>query len=315
MEERIIDDEYGRGIRLKKTKDGYVDVTDELAPETEGELPEEEGGEELTFAFPEMDEDDEDLVGLSPEEAAALRLKKLEAAAKRKEEYEQALAEGANLLEEGNFSEAEKTFEKALNLDEQATQASVGYWRAKTENFAKPDELVKEYLEEGIHSLEYDLGYEAVDIVKKEYRAAFEKRLGELTAEETPLADAFESRQTRRREVLRTRLVKASVAFGVALLVFLACVAATVGFALKIPTVPDSTGYIVATAVCGGASLLGFIVSVFFFNKFKNALGIYLVNERLSSTEEGARLEEIRAYKAVYEALLADVDETETEEN
>ena len=31
MEERIIDDEYGRGIRLKKTKDGYVDVTDELA--------------------------------------------------------------------------------------------------------------------------------------------------------------------------------------------------------------------------------------------------------------------------------------------
>ena len=31
MEERIIDDEYGRGIRLKKTKDGFVDVTDELA--------------------------------------------------------------------------------------------------------------------------------------------------------------------------------------------------------------------------------------------------------------------------------------------
>lgn len=33
MEERIIDDEYARGIRLKKTKDGYVDVTDELAEE------------------------------------------------------------------------------------------------------------------------------------------------------------------------------------------------------------------------------------------------------------------------------------------
>ena len=37
MEERMIDDEYGRGIRLKKTTDGYVDVTDELAPETEEE--------------------------------------------------------------------------------------------------------------------------------------------------------------------------------------------------------------------------------------------------------------------------------------
>ena len=31
MEERIIDDEYARGIRLKKTKDGYIDATDELA--------------------------------------------------------------------------------------------------------------------------------------------------------------------------------------------------------------------------------------------------------------------------------------------
>ena len=37
MEERIIDDEYGRGIRLKKTEDGYVDVTDELAEGEEGE--------------------------------------------------------------------------------------------------------------------------------------------------------------------------------------------------------------------------------------------------------------------------------------
>ena len=35
MEERMIDDEYGRGVRLKKTKDGYVDVTDELAEKGE----------------------------------------------------------------------------------------------------------------------------------------------------------------------------------------------------------------------------------------------------------------------------------------
>lgn len=79
MEERIIDDEYSRGIRLKKTKDGYVDVTDELSegaketpPETEedsvleGELtesledPEAEPEEEVSFEFPELEEDDED---------------------------------------------------------------------------------------------------------------------------------------------------------------------------------------------------------------------------------------------------------------
>ena len=117
MEERIIDDEYARGIRLKKTKDGYVDVTDELAeeerkaakdeatedsgelcetPEEDAEaageteealiveglektlesLSEEEGTEEVTFEFPELEEDDEDLVNLTPEEAIALRKKK-----------------------------------------------------------------------------------------------------------------------------------------------------------------------------------------------------------------------------------------------
>ena len=125
MEERIIDDEYARGIRLKKTKDGYVDVTDELAeeerkaakdeaaedsgelretPEEDAEaageteealiveglektlesLSEEEGTEEVTFEFPELEEDDEDLVNLTPEEAIALRKKKEAEEAQRK---------------------------------------------------------------------------------------------------------------------------------------------------------------------------------------------------------------------------------------
>jgi hypothetical protein len=106
MEERIIDDEYGRGIRLKKTKDGYVDVTDELAnPASDNEETtvdpdkldaeletldldgEEEGGEEVTFEFPDLEEDDEDLVNLTPEEAIALRHKKEEAEAARIDEY------------------------------------------------------------------------------------------------------------------------------------------------------------------------------------------------------------------------------------
>ena len=88
MEERIIDDEYGRGIRLKKTKDGYVDVTDELAEnaETEGveaEVAAEEEGEEVSFEFPvfDVEEEDEDLIGLDPEEAARIRREREEAAA------------------------------------------------------------------------------------------------------------------------------------------------------------------------------------------------------------------------------------------
>ena len=133
-EERIIDDEYGRGIRLRKTKDGYVDVTDELAA---GEEYDEEG-EEIALEFSvveEEEEDDEDLVGLSTEEALALKKQKAEAAERRQAEYEQAVKEGNELLEAGEYEQAEKQFEKALELDKTATDASVGYWRAKTQNF------------------------------------------------------------------------------------------------------------------------------------------------------------------------------------
>ena len=182
MEERIIDDEYGRGIRLKKTADGFVDVTDELAAEQN----EEEQADEVSFEFPMMEgeEDDEDLVSLSPEEALALRQKKEEAVRKRKEEYEKLCAEGEELLASGEFKAAEKKFEKALRLDELATAASVGYWRAKTDNFAKPDVLVEEYVDEDLESMEYDLGIDALDTIRREYREVFQNRMQALNEEE-----------------------------------------------------------------------------------------------------------------------------------
>ena len=133
MEERIIDDEYGRGIRLKKTKDGFVDVTDELTEELETEqepvaVDTEDEGEEIAFEFPtfDEDEDDEELVGLTPEEAAALKKRREEEAAQRKADYERICKEGDELLKTGSFKAAELKFEKALALDDEATDASVG---------------------------------------------------------------------------------------------------------------------------------------------------------------------------------------------
>ena len=118
MEERIIDDEYGRGVRLKKTKDGFVDVTDELA---EGENPEMEDGEEITFAFPTLDgyneeQDNEDLVDLSPEEAERFLREKAEELERRRAAYESTCAQGEKLLESGSYHAAELEYEKALSF-------------------------------------------------------------------------------------------------------------------------------------------------------------------------------------------------------
>lgn len=308
-EERIIDDEYGRGIKLRKTKDGYVDVTDELA---EGEATEEvEEGDEVSFEFPMMDEeeDDEDLVGLSPEEAMALKKQKIEAAERRKAEYEQAIEEGKALLEAGEYEAAEKKFEEALHLDELAVDAAVGYWRAKTQNFQNPDVFLEDYLNAGIESLEYDLGKEALDAIKKEHRADFEKRLQELEEAERPLAQEVEEKQQTRREILKARRKKSGIKFICVAIPTLALLICTVVFALKIPTVADNR-FIPWTIGFGAVSFLAFILFLAVGNAFKNVCKIYSKNERLSSTEAGQRLLEIRAYKTLYEKLLI-VEETE----
>lgn len=304
MEERIIDDEYGRGVRLKKTKDGYVDVTDELADET---VTAEEGeeGDEIAFAFPMMnaDEDDEDLVGLSPEEAAALMKQKEEEAAKRKAEYQRFCKEGDELLQTGSFKTAELKFEKALLLDDEATEASVGYWRSKTENFAKPDVLMDEYVDAGIENLEYDLGYEAVEIIKREYQDVFKTQYSALCEAEAPLAEEVESKQARRREILSSRLKKSGIAFGVCSVLGLALLALTIAFGLQIPTTRENV-HLIPTIIFGVGFFVVLIAFVVATNKFLNDLRMRAANEKLSSTEAGQRLEEIREYKELYACFL-----------
>ena len=217
MEERIIDDEYGRGIRLKKTENGYVDVTDELAEGGEFDDSEGEVYDEVAFEFPELEEDDEELATLSPEEAMAYRKRKEEEEAARVEEYTRLCEEGNALLETGSFHAAELKFEKALRLDEEARAASVGYWRAKTSNFTEPDELMKEYVEIGYENLEGDLGYKAVEELKSKYQPVFERRLAELEEEEKPLAQEVETKQAKRRDIIGKRLTKAAWRFTCAL--------------------------------------------------------------------------------------------------
>ena len=298
MEERIIDDEYGRGVRLKKTKDGYVDVTDETLENGEVE-------DEALFEFPQFDadEDDEELAGLTPEQAAELIKRREEEAAAKKAEYERRIAEGEELLKTGSFRAAELQFEKALALDDVATAASVGYWRAKTSDFTDPDVLISEYADAGIESLDYDLGEQASEQIKEEYKTSFEKRVQELTAEEEPLASSVEGKQKSRRAVLKERIKKATVAFFASALPAAALLVLAIVFGLKNFTTRENT-YVLPTVLLGVGFVFAFIVFIVFANKLINALRMNAANEKLSSTEEGARLEQIRKYKALYLALL-----------
>lgn len=313
MEERIIDDEYGRGVRLKKTKDGYVDVTDAETENTEAE------GEEAVFEFPTFDTDeyDEDLVGLTPEEAEARLKQKEEEVAQRKADYERYCKEGDELLETGSFRAAELKFEKALALDEEASEASLGYWRAKTSNFTDPDVLISEYAKAGVESLEHDLGEKATENLKKEYKDVFEKRVKELSEEEAPLSQSVQEKQAARRVVLKDRVKRSTIAFLAALIPTAAMLVLTIVFGLSNFTTRENT-FVLPTVLCGAGFLIFFIAFIVFANKWINNLRMRAANERLSSTSDGARLVEIREYKALYLALLKDavgVEQGETDKN
>lgn len=298
MEERIIDDEYGRGVRMKKTEDGYVDVTDAT-------LDTEEEGDEIAFEFPvlETDEDDEAIAGLTPEQAMEVIRKREEEARRRKEAYDTACSEGEALLAEGDFAGAEKTYERALKLDDEAEEASVGYWRAKTANFTNPDALVAEYADASIESLEFDLGYNATERIKTTYKAELEKRYLEICEEEAPLAVAVETKQTKRREILKARLSRATTAFVFATLPMATLLVLTIVFGAKMFSTPDNT-YVLPTILLGVAFFVAFIVFMVFTNKWINVLRIRRANEKLTATEDGARLQKLRDYKTIYESLV-----------
>ena len=68
------------------------------------------------------------------------------------------------------------------------------------------------------------------------------------------------------------------------------------------------------TIAFGVATFVMFVVSLGVGNTFKNAYKIYNKNEKLSSTEAGERLLEIRQYKALYTQLLTTEAEEEVDE-
>ena len=309
MEERIIDDEYGRGVRLRKTKDGYVDVTDELADGADEALADGElDAEEISFEFPDfVEEEDEDLIGLDPAEAEKRRKEKAEAAAQRRAEYDRYCAEGDEFLQSGSFKAAALKYEKALKLDDNPKEASYGLWCAKTSNFTEPDVLADEYAEAGVETMEYELGFDTMLALKRDYGDIFERRVQELTAEEAPLATEVEEKQIKRRGYLKNRLKKAAIAFAVSAVPMLTALLLAIIFGLKITSTPENT-YVLPTILCAGAWAVCFIVFAVFTNKFINAFRMYRANEELSSTEAGERLVTIRNYKTLYEYLLAGPD-------
>lgn len=304
MEERLIDKEDERLIRIKKKAD-EVDAEDATLSEGEEEEPAEE---EVLVTLPEDEEDaedyDEDLVGLTPSELAREK-------ARRQKAEEEARAEYAKLVEAADEELARGDFEKAESLYSQATcypfadeHAVESLWTARTKNFTTTEPFYnEEYAEE--FSASYDASKK---FVREKVAETLLKEREEIEKEEEELAPAvLEKQETRRQAFVQNRKY-----YALRLLVFLGLLGAFV-----IATIVSSTYIvrtlsslpIILTGVFGGLVLIMFVISLVFFLKFTGANKLCRTNSKLSSTEEGVRLLELRNKLECLKMILEDEEE------
>lgn len=302
MEERIIDDEYGRGIRLKKTENGYVDATDELAEQNAAENAgaenagnEEETAEEVIFEFPE--EDDEELAALTFEEAQELRRKREEERKAREEKTRALCAEGEKLLAAGKFEDAAKAFDGALNETPADEDAAAGFWRAKTEYGKNLSPLLDEWAAEGYEQFASVFGQACADKLCEEYGEIFAAEAKEREEKILPLRESFEKKTSERGEILKRRVYRARKSCIPLLSLEVAFVVFALIFALNIFSRSDAV-FVWLTAISGGA----FVITLPFFvraaSEFFRATSLARANEKKSSTEEGRTLEKLENEEA-----------------
>ena len=298
MEERLIDKEDERLIRIKKKAEG-VDAEDVLSPEGEEGV---ESEEEVLVTLPEADEEyDEDLVGLTATELK----RELE---RRKKAEEAAKEECAKLAEAAKAELANGNFEQATALYVQATYYPFadetvlqGLWTARTKNFSDNATFYDSECAEEFSSAPDEIKA----FVREKVAASLKKEREELTKEEAELApQVLEKQKTRRQAFEDNRKY-----YSLRLLIFLGLLVAfgiATGVSSYFIVRRLEIWPIVLTGVFGALALVSFIVALVFLAKFAGANRLCRENDKLSSTEEGKRLVQLRESLECLKLILED---------
>lgn len=279
MEERMLEDDELRKIKIKRNRIGGVDD----ATEDDG-VEAEEIEDDLVIEMPETDEYDEDEVGLSPKQLRMLREKKERDAA----QSVSLCGEAQSFLLRGEFEEAESFFRQAAVLDGDNIEAKKGLWSALSKNFTDDGCFYDE-------NVAFELA-QSQDEVKEYVKGIVGERLAAerevLKREAAPLREEYDAETQKRREAFRLNyryyLVRFCVAFGV----MLALMIATVVSAMFLPRTQSMTP-VVLVVLFGLMMVAGLVVTLVFTKTLLTAKQYCRLNEKLSSTEQGQRLAEM----------------------
>lgn len=276
MEERIIDDP--RKIKIKTNSvGGIVDATDGLS---EGA----ETTEELEFEIPEFEELDEELIGLTPSQLQKELDRRKKAEEEALAERDRLLSEAEKLFQNGSYAKAEPFFAQALLYDPECTRATEGVWLCRTENFRELEPLYEPK--------------NASEIAEDDTAKAFvRKHVGKLLTadreayleELKPLEKSVSGAQAERRGAFRGNRNYYLARFTACALAFVLMVIGAIISAAYIVRSKSITP-IILTGVFGVLAVVVLIVVLVYSRKLLVAQRLVSDNEKLSSTEDGARL-------------------------
>lgn len=294
MEERILDEDENRGIRIKKTADGEIDAV---------EGTEEDG--QVAFAFPE--EYDESLAGMTREQVD-------EELARRKKAREEALAACRKLIGEGNsllakekFAEAEEKFSQATVYDADNFDAVHGLFAAATKNFTDTERLYSEERTEDLERLEEGRKF-VVEMFGDKLREEQKAYREEIDA----LRPSVEEAQKKRREAFAANKKHYIVWTCVSLFFAIAFAIATAISGDNILRTQNSAVPVVLTAVFGVLTFAAVTVFAVFCGKLAVANRLCKENEKLYSTKDGHRLALLYRRLDVLDVIFG-VDQNETD--
>lgn len=294
MEERMLDEDENRGIRIKRTADGETDAVEGL-----------EGDEgEVAFEFPE--EYDETLAGMTQEQVEAeLR--------RREKAREEALAACNKLIEEGNallaeekFDEAEEKFAQATAYDMDSQPAAEGLFTAATKNFTDSEHLFSDERAEDLERLEWGR-----KIVAEKFGDRLREEEKIYREEAAALRPAVDENHDKLRDAFAANKRYYLILTCVALFCAVACAVATAIAADSILRMKDGTLPVTFTVIFGVLTFASITVSAVFFARLIGANRLCRMNEEPDATADGARLTALDNRLRIISLIL---DEKETEE-
>ena len=298
MEERLIDKEDERLIRIKKKAEG-TDAEDALTPD--GEEAQDE--EEILVTLPEgYDEDyDQSLVGLSPEDLQKELERRKKAEEEARVEYGQLVAAAKEQLARGNFEAAASLYEQAADYSFVDDEIIKELWTARTKNFSD----ISPFYDTNYAEEFSDYNEPAKTFIRDKIGAALTQERERLQKEEAELApDVLEKQETRRqafdnhRRYYKVRLL---VFAGLMALFAIATVVSSTFIVRTLSSLP-----VILTGAFGGATLISFVGMLVFMLKYSGASKLCRMNGKLASTQDGARLEELREKLECLKLILED---------